>query len=151
MPMSKEAAEGLYAAVEYNPAAAEYFMHALRFLPIGVRYKKQDRYGPLALMIFGSQTMQITREVSIPLKNPRPFPQEKLRLCEIFNEEWLQHRFTKQELADVIEQMLAEIKPCPMLEEIDASITLIMTADGTFLADDFHGRKMKHKIDLDQQ
>ena len=93
--MSKQAIEGLRAAVEYNPVAAEYFMHILKDLPIGVRYKEQDRYGPLAMMIFGSSTMQITKEVDIPVKNLRTFPQEKLKLCEIFNEEWLQRRLNR--------------------------------------------------------
>jgi hypothetical protein len=150
MPMSKEAMEGLRAAVEHNPATAQYFMHILRFLPIGVRYKEQDRYGPLALMISAlPQTMQITKKISIPiLKNPKPFPQEKLSYCEIFNEEWLQRRFTKQELADTIEQMLAEIKPHPLLEQVDASTTLILTAEGTFLSNE---RGTKRKIDPEQK
>ena len=150
MPMSQEATEGLRAAVEFNPTAAEYFMHILRDLPIGVRYKEQDRYGPLAMMIFGSSTIKITHEIEIPVKNSKTFPQEKLRLCEIFNEEWLQRRFTKQELADIIEQMLAKIKPTPLLEETNASSTLIMTAEGTFLVEEVQGRKVKRKIDPEQ-
>ena len=148
MPMSQEAADGLRAAVEYNPAAARYLMDILRSLPIGVRYKKQDRYGPLAMMISAfPQTMQITRNISLPVKNPRPFPQEKLELCETFNEEWLQQHFTKQELADAIEQILAEIKPGPLLDEIDETTTLILTAEGSFLSDDLYERDLKRKID----
>jgi hypothetical protein len=152
MPMSKEATEGLRAAVEYNPAAARYFMNIIRFLPIGVRYKEQDRYGPLAMMIpTFTQTMQITDKVSIPVKNARPFPQEKLKFCEIFNKEWLERRFTKQELADTIEQMLSEIQPRPLLEKVNDSTTLVFTAEGTFLSDDLYEREMKRKIDPEQQ
>ncbi len=151
MPMSREAAEGLFAAVEYNPAAAEFFMHVLRFLPIGVRYKAQDRYGPLALMILGSQVIQVTENVSIPRKNQKPFPQEKLWLCEIFNQEWLQRCFSKQELADAIEHILAEIKISPLLEEVDPATTLILTAEGSFLSEDLYGQERKHKIDQENE
>ncbi|MBO0796764.1 MAG: hypothetical protein J2P36_38275 [Ktedonobacteraceae bacterium] len=152
MPMSQEAIKGLRAAVEYNPAAARYFMHALRFLPEGVRYKEQDRYGPLALMISAlPPAVQITDTVSIPAKKPAPFPQEKLKHCEAFNREWLQRRFTKQELADTIEQMLSAVKLRPVLEHIDASTTLILTAEGTFLSDNLHECSLKQKIDPEQQ
>ncbi|QBD75673.1 hypothetical protein EPA93_06505 [Ktedonosporobacter rubrisoli] len=152
MPMSQEAMDGLRAAIEYNPGAARYFMHALRFLPEGVRYKEQDRYGPLALMISAiPPALQITSSVSIPAKKPAPFPQEKLKYCEAFNREWLQRRFTKQELADIIEQILSEIKLSPVLKQIDASTTLILTAEGTFLSNNLYERNLKQKIDPEQQ
>ena len=149
MPMSQEAADGLRAAVEYNPAAARYLMDILRSLPLGVRYKKQDRYGPLAMMISAfPPTMQITRNISLPVKKTRPFPQEKLELCETFNEEWLQQHFTKQELADAIEQILAEIRPVvPLVDEVDETTTLIFTREGAFLSDDLYERDLKRKID----
>ena len=149
MPMSQDATDGLRAAVEYNPAAARYLMDILRSLPLGVRYKKQDRYGPLAMMISAfPQTMQITRSVSLPVKNPRPFPQEKLELCETFNKEWLQQDFTKQELADAIEQILAEIRPVvPLVDKVDETTTLIFTREGAFLSDDLYERDLKRKID----
>jgi len=145
--MSREAAEGLFAAVEYNPAGAEFLMHALRFLPLGVRYKVQDRYGPLALMIFGSQVIQVTAEIDLPRKNQQPFPQEKLWLCEIFNQEWLQRRFSKQELADAIEHNLDEVRHQPLLEEVDSSTILIVTARGNLLTTDLSGQKKKRRID----
>lgn len=145
MPLSKEATEGLRAAVKYNPTAAHYFLQMLRFLPLGVRYKERDRYGPLAMMISAvPQSMPITDQISLPVKNVKAFPAEKLRLCEIFNEEWLQRCFTKQELADIIEQILADIKPCPVLGEVDASTALVVTAEGTFLS---HDQEMKLRID----
>ncbi|MDQ2714425.1 MAG: hypothetical protein M3Z08_05915 [Chloroflexota bacterium] len=118
MPMSAEAAAGLRAAVEWNPNGARYLLDILRDLPIGVRYKEQDRYGPLALMLSASQpTRQITRDVSIPIRS-EPLPAEMLKACEVFNVEWLQRRFTRQELAEAIERTLVEIEPEPMLEEV---------------------------------
>lgn len=152
MPLSQEAEVGLRAAVEYNPAAAQFFMHALRFLPEAVRYKEQDRYGPLALMISAlPPLLHVTNAVSVPVKNPAPFPQEKLKFCEVFNKEWLQRRFTKQELADTIERILTEIKPRPILKQVDASTTLILTAEGTFISDNLYDRNWKQKIDPEQQ
>lgn len=152
MPMSKEAAEGLRAAVEYNPATARYFMNIVRFLPLGVRYKEQDRYGPLAMMILPAftQTIQITNAVSIPVKNAPPFPKEKLPLCEIFNKEWLERRFTKQELADTIEQILHEIQPRPLLENVSDLSTLVFRAEGTFLSDDHSTREIKRQVDPEE-
>jgi hypothetical protein len=133
MPMSEEAAAGLRAAVEHNPDAARGFTHILRDLPIGVRYKKQDRYGPLSLMIFGAQMKWITRNIGFPGKTV-PFPEEKLKACETFNREWLERRFSKQELAEAIERILAEIPPSrPMLEQVGPNATLVITATGKTL------------------
>ncbi|MDQ2903951.1 MAG: hypothetical protein M3Y81_10395 [Chloroflexota bacterium] len=133
MPMSAEAAAGLRAAVEWNPSGARYLLDILRDLPIGVRYKEQDRYGPLAMMLSASQpTRQITREVSIPVRS-EPLSAEKLKACEVFNTEWLQRRFTKQELAEAIERILAEVEPGPMLEEVAPGTEIVFTAEGTFL------------------
>ncbi len=131
--MSEEAMRGLRAAVEYNPAAAQFLLDALRGLPIGVRYKPQDRYGPLGMMILAmAPTLQITDKVSISRK-AEPFPEERLKDCEIFNAEWLERRFTKQELADAIESILNELNPRPMLEQVSPDTSLVFRADGTFL------------------
>jgi len=133
MPMSVEAATGLRAAVEYNPQAAQYLLDILRGLPIGVRYKEQDRYGPLGMMISAmAPTQQITDKVSIP-RHAEPFPVERLKDCETFNVEWLQRRFTKQELAVAIESILNELSLRPMLEQVTPDMSLIFRADGTFL------------------
>ncbi len=135
MPMSIEAAAGLRAAVEYNPQAAQYLLDILRGLPIGVRYKEQDRYGPLSMIISAmSPTLQITDKESIP-RQAEPFPVERLKDCEAFNAEWLQRRFTKQELADAIESILNELALRPMLEQVTPEMSLIFRADGTFLHD----------------
>lgn len=133
MPMSKEALAGLRAAVEWNPHAAKYLLDILRGLPIGVRYKEQDRYGPLSMMLSAiPPTQPITDTVSIS-RIPEPFPEERLKYCEVFNAEWLQRRFTKQELADAIEDILNECLPRPMLEQVAPDTFLIFRADGTFL------------------
>ena len=133
MPMSEEAAEGLRAAVEHNPDAARGLMHMLRDLPIGVRHKAQDRYGPLSLLIFGAQTKWITRDVGFPGASV-PFPEEKLKACETFNQEWLERRFSKRELAGAIERILAEIPPSrPMLEQVGPNAMLVITATGKTL------------------
>jgi hypothetical protein len=133
--MSEEAMRGLRAAVEYNPEAARFLLNALRGLPIGVRYKPQDRYGPLGMMILAfAPTLQVTDKVSIQRK-VEPFPENWLHDCEIFNEEWLQRSFTKQELANAIESILNELNLQPMLEQVPPDTTLIFRADGTFLHD----------------
>lgn len=133
MPISAEAMRGLRAAVEYNPHAAQFLLDALRGLPIGVRYKPQDRYGPLGMMLSAlAPTLQITDKVSIQ-REAEPFPAEQLEDCETFNEEWLQRRFTKQELADAIESILNELSLRPMLEQVTPDMALIFRADGTFL------------------
>lgn len=133
MPLSEQAAAGLRAAVEWNPYAARHFLHMLRDLPIGVRYKEQDRYGPLALMIQVLPRMKwITKTVSIPLPQ-EAFPEDKLPLCEVFNREWLERRFTKSELADAIESILANIEQIPEIEQVDAKAELIFRPKGTFL------------------
>ncbi len=133
MPMSIEAAAGLRAAIEYNPQAAQYLLDILRDMPIGVRYKKQDRYGPLSMMLSAvPPTQQITHKVSIS-RQAEPFPVARLKDCETFNAEWLQRRFTKQELADAIEEILNELSLRPMLEQVTTDMSLIFTANGTFL------------------
>jgi hypothetical protein len=81
--------------------------------------------------------LQVTRDVSI-LKKTDPFPQEKLAACEVFNTEWLQRRFTKQELAAAIERILAEVEKPPLLEEFNEQTTLVLTARGTFLQNKFY-------------
>ena len=133
MPMSEEAMRGLRAAAEYNPEAAQFLLDILRGLPIGVRYKPQDRYGPLGMMLSAmAPTLQITDKVSIQRK-AKPFPEERLKDCEIFNAEWLERRFTKQELADAIKSILNEVAPRPMLEQVTPDMSLIFRAEGTFL------------------
>lgn len=46
--------------------------------------------------------------MSLPMK-PAPFPEDKLAACRVFGKEWKQRQFSKQELADSIEAILAEL------------------------------------------
>ncbi len=109
MPMSDEAAGGLRAAVEWNPFGAYGLLAILRETPAWVRYKPDDRYGPLGFILFGVPPRKpIARGVSVPVKSP-PFPEERLAECEVFGREWLERRFTKRELADAIEGLLVAV------------------------------------------
>ena len=108
MAMSEEAFEALQAAVTWNPIGARNLLAILREYPNWVKYKN-DSYGPLHLILIpGQHRKQITQGISVPIKSP-PFPQDKLPACEVFGTEWLQHKFTKQELADMIEMILRNI------------------------------------------
>ena len=108
MSISEEAFQALRATVTWNPVGARNFLAILREYPDWVKYKN-DPYGPLHLLLIpGQHRRQITKEVSVPIKSP-PFPQDKLPACEVFGAEWLQRKFTKQELADMIEMILKEI------------------------------------------
>jgi hypothetical protein len=108
MSISEQAFEALRAAVTWNPIGARNFLDILREYPDWVKYKN-DPYGPLHLLLIpGQHRRQITKGVSVPIKSP-PFPQEKLPACEVFGREWLQRKFSKQELADMIESILREI------------------------------------------
>ncbi len=133
MPMSPEAVAGLRAAVTWNPTAARFLADILKDLPIGVRYKPQDRYGPLSIMLYAVPPVcWVTPTESIPI-TPPPLSPDDLRLCEIFNTEWLQRRFTKQELASAIEAILAEIDTRPLLEQVEPDMFLVFNAKGTLL------------------
>lgn len=147
MPMPEEAAAGLAAAVAYNPPAAQHLMHALRFLPQGGRYKPEDRFGPLVLLINGPRSIVLTEEVVLPVQDQQAFPQDKVSFCEIFNREWLERRFSKEELADAIEGILARIKPRSLLTTGERGM-LIFTSQGTYLSSNTQNPSHKRKIDL---
>jgi hypothetical protein len=116
MPMSDEAARGVRAAVTWNPDGAEQLLGILRALPVSVRKKPRDRYGPLSVMLMGMLqggaplTVRTIGAVRLPVRRP-PLAAEELRACEAFNREWLEGRFSKQELADILERELAALMP----------------------------------------
>lgn len=84
---------------------AKFLMHLLRDMPEVVKYKA-DPYGPLTLLLVQDVVdKSIFPNVNISVKLP-PFPQEKLADCKVFGEEWKQHKFTKKEFADALEQVL---------------------------------------------
>ena len=106
MPFSSEALQGLETAARWNPHGARELLSILRETPQWVKYKKDDLYGPLGLVLFGVMPQRdLGNGISIPVKK-QPLAPEALRLCEIFGEEWLQKRFSLAELADTIESIL---------------------------------------------
>jgi len=108
MPISEEALTGLRAAIEWNPYGAKVLLGILKEFPTWMKYK-DDPYGPLGLILFGvAPHKQMTDGVILPVKSA-PFPEDKLAACQVFGEEWKQRAFTKQELADSIEVILAEL------------------------------------------
>ena len=113
MPMSPEAMEGLRVAVAWNPDAAVDLLGILREAPGWVKYKP-DPYGPLHLMLNPLiHQRRIAEGISVSVKPP-PFPDDKRPAFEAFGKEWLARRFSKQELAETIAQMLTELgKPPP--------------------------------------
>ncbi|MBV9229701.1 MAG: hypothetical protein JOZ18_10345, partial [Chloroflexi bacterium] len=44
-----------------------------------------------------------------------------------------QRRFSLRELADAIEEILAEVEPAPLLADVAPNTFLVLRADGTFL------------------
>ncbi len=94
MPISRIALKGLSAAVEWNPAAAQLLLDMLRTAPSCVRYKPEDRYGPLGLLLR-------------PVAGKLTLSKENLLAYEVFNRAWLAQEFSKAELADTIERLLA--------------------------------------------
>ena len=108
MPISDEALTGLRAAIEWNPYGAKVLLGILKEFPSWMKYKN-DRYGPLGLVLFGvAPHKKIADGIIVAIKS-NPFPQDKLAACQVFGDEWKQHAFTKQELAESIERILGEM------------------------------------------
>jgi hypothetical protein len=108
MPISEEALTGLRAAVEWNPYGARELLGILKEYPTWMKYK-DNPHGPLDLILVGvAPRKRIAPGISLPIKAV-PFPEDKLAACRVFGTEWKQHKFTKQELADSIEAILAEL------------------------------------------
>jgi hypothetical protein len=68
-----------------------------------VKYKPQDRFGPLGMMVTDS-----VRTDGAPGLSRPGLPQELHPVAETFQEEWLAKSFTKVELADEIEKILCD-------------------------------------------
>ncbi|HSD84275.1 MAG TPA: hypothetical protein VLG46_10465 [Anaerolineae bacterium] len=123
MPMSPRAYNALKAAAEWNPSAAKFLWFLVKETPEVVVYK-DDLYGPLTLLLIldvvdkpifhdlnapiDPGDVRIRNHLMVPAKLP-PFPQEKLADCKVFGDEWKARKFTKKELAEILEQILAEL------------------------------------------
>lgn len=107
MPLSDCARRALRAAVQMNPAAAKLLLSVIRTAPAAMKYKADDKFGPLGMMI---------RESGPSLPAPsrlrsfiRPvLPTEFHRDAECFRQEWLNRDFSKAELGSEIEMCLYE-------------------------------------------
>jgi hypothetical protein len=93
MPLSCAAGGAVRAVTAHNPEGARLLMNICRTAPEAVKRKPGDRYGPLGLALIGQ---------------PQP-PRAHLRLCRLFNKQWLAGAFTVAELADALEAALAEV------------------------------------------
>jgi len=119
--MSARAYAGLKAAAEWNPSTAQFLLFLLKETPDLVKYK-DDLYGPLTLLLIAdvikkplfqnisARTFPELGEIGTFVKLP-PFPQEKLADCKVFGDEWKQHKFTKQEFAEALNQIVDERNP----------------------------------------
>ncbi len=107
--MSDSARRGLEVAVQSNPDGARLLLAVLRTAPGAVRYKADDRFGPLEMMVRESgQNVQVPARLR---RSIRPvLPTEFHEAAENFQSEWLRKSFSKTELADEIEAVLREMK-----------------------------------------
>ena len=101
MPLSDSARRVLNTAVGLNPDGARLLLAILRTAPATVKYKPQDRFGPLGMMVGESGVANATRGPSRPR-----LPLEHHAAAEHFQREWLAKGFTKAELADALESCL---------------------------------------------
>jgi hypothetical protein len=100
MPMSAKAMEGLAGAVRLNSTGAVLLLNILRTAPAAVRYKPDDRYGPLGLMLSPSTRRHLERGAA------DEGTRRLLEACAAFRQEWLDREFSKAELAAVLELLL---------------------------------------------
>lgn len=101
MPLSDSARRVLEMAVGLNPDGARQLLAVLRTAPAAVKYKPQDRFGPLGMMVRDSGVANAARGFSRPL-----LPVEHHPAADHFQREWLAKSFTKAELADALQRCL---------------------------------------------
>ena len=106
MPMSEEAFAGLRAVVAWNPEGARMLRAVLRERPGWVAYK-DDPWGPLHLIQHADEPIWTTVDGRLVAEERAPFPVEEATSYARFGQEWLNRAFTKRELAEAIESVLA--------------------------------------------
>jgi hypothetical protein len=99
--LSDSARQVLEAAVGLNPDGARQLLAILRTAPAAVKYKPQDRFGPLGMMVNESGGADATPGFGRP-----GLPQEHHAAAETFQQEWLAKSFSKVELANELEKLL---------------------------------------------
>ncbi len=105
MPFSESAWHALEVAVRLNPDGARSLLAILRTAPAAVKYKPQDRFGPLGMMVIDSGQADRADLPARGLYRPS-LAAEFHGQAETFQREWLARSFTKAELADALEHCL---------------------------------------------
>jgi hypothetical protein len=105
LPISKQALAGIKAAAEWNPHGARILLSILKEFPSWVKIKLDD-YGPLSLILYGTDHRQdLLPGVTIPVKSGR-FPDEFVPAFKTFGSEWRKHQISAAELAYALEVYL---------------------------------------------
>jgi hypothetical protein len=105
MAMSRPARRALEAAIRLNPDAALLLRAILLTSPDSVKYKPEDAFGPLGMLVVSDQ-----RAPTLPRRfrgYQRPCLPRRLHKDAVqFREEWLARVLSKAELAAAIEACL---------------------------------------------
>ena len=105
MSISKLPPAGIRAAAEWNRHGARILLSILKEFPSWVKYKRDD-YGPLSLILYGTDHRQeLLPGVTIPVKSGR-FPDEFMPAFKAFGSEWRKHQISVAELAHALEVYL---------------------------------------------
>ncbi len=105
MPISQRARDGLAAVALWNPNGARTLLAILKEHPEWVKHK-DDRYGPLGLVLFGvTRRKEVAPGITVPTAGP-PMTNESLAACEALGSEWRHGTVSVQELADALGELL---------------------------------------------
>jgi hypothetical protein len=108
MAMSAEARQGLRAAVAYNPHAACLLLGILRDAAPWVKHKPDDQYGPLGVILGEQPRRDLAPGISVPVHR-QPVSASEFAACRRLNAEWLRRDFSKQDLAEVLAEILTDM------------------------------------------
>lgn len=99
--MSQPARKAVQLAVRLNPSMASTLHDILLEMPRCVRRKPGDRFGPPALMLM-MPGERLGRAGTVEVFVPRGLTQVEAALCEGWNQEWLDRRFSREEFRRAI-------------------------------------------------
>lgn len=94
-----------------NPGGGQLLLSALVASPRAVKYKPDDRLGPLGIILGSPDSGP---KVAGSSARPR-LPAGLVGAADAFATEWIQHRFTKAELAQGIEEALLQLGLRPIV------------------------------------